>query len=1599
MGQNTPNVPISAVPPITTAAQYQQLNGASPFLAQAAPGQPTIPPSLAPAPSPNQPFDIQQLYNSMQNYYQPLQQPLTLSAPALDDATMSALAQQMLAIQQGHALLNGTQPPNPASVLAKAQAHMSATEIAGKVGQQTWEQMVTDPIHQFLNTWQKDPKAGLLETLGGAAVIGGIIGLEALTGGAATPFIFAAGAALVAPGMISSWADEVQHPSDSNLVKALVNTSTGVLTVGMPGKFIGMAETRANFEANLVRMRNAVDPAQLQKMISGFGGSLKDLSVFHDITKQQELLASKGEEMKAQFEHLNVSMDPDTPGGKLLDMQMRLDSYGAAMAHAEQGDDQETYQLYKDKIEALLAPGESGEKSYGVLRQEVAYHYKFLSQQPYKHVPLMMDYNIASLTPKIVKGLQTDLGRALGFIHQLTNGAGLAEQKVAPALTSVVEMHANSLSGGHPESVTNEVALAHRRMMDAVLGPKRNERPVFEAGKEPDDLWHRASPYEQVEFGLEDPKLWDRLTPEQKLAGQLRGTLDNAFTIGNLKKGLISLALAGRVPRKFGPLDLNAETIEQLFRDPTAPTKGKVLSFERAFQLALDDVNTGEVNFNETRSRFDIFASEYEKEAAYNPETVAFLKDNLGAIAKQRKSYTGSQNWIDLKTRQLAEDPNNPKAKGWLESRDKAQAKLDALKGGGFMEKLMADGLDEATAQKVIDHVAMEGKALKKVKEAMPLNRRMITGDRLFNMTAAAAVFRLHSADFGDLYRGHAHTNNQIINDALLSHKQEGGGEGLLQTQSFLDQIGGKPDIVDSTVFTHGTGEIATKAKNAGYTQIHPQVGNQVDLHYQPALYARDDIAAKIQAAYTNSHSSEELHQGVMRALYKAVSVSKHYIMYSPAWHFLNVAGRTMAFILNDPAVAIPALQTIWGKGNQFWLDPAVRGALEAEFSQFGGRRANRFNVGRAVHRAAREDTGQTTFPGVLRTAAGNMQHAYETQVEDGFWRMVDDFQLMAFQYSKYHLGVKNPGMSVQEIGQISSLYANNLGGMVNPLYMNKMYKSARNLIWFAPSYWATFMRSMMSVAPGADRMSSFLGKYREGAATRFGAVPLKTLSDVGYREAVRMQRSWTMTYLVTAVSAANFLNIILGGRNLWENDEGHMFDINVDRAGSLIGQGPQAKGAATKHAYFSGMPMFRQAMDVANALGLGHDWGFGHQFGDANFQQANHIQQAAMLAGGLLDGIKAQGATKTAAPVQAAYGLLQGETLAGRARGVQRKEGGALGNLGALTAFIPGGSTVERVVSNPGQSVGQDVQSIAGSLSQQYTGLPSIYHLGVEEPPIDDDKMQSWVTQKNALHDSLNNASKQMFAGAIQPIQYERLRQQSVDKLLQLDADTFGASTPTGALSRARLDLEKANGLNRNDLTDSEWAERNDIFQMEWDQALQNASPATRAVWWEAETSQWTDADYLVWEAQQMRQAIMSAIDGQGGQHIRAYQHQIGPLLDIPSAAMRKALETGDPYYYAYRQTLKAMAQSSSLGAFINAFISPYSNTLIEPSQLDATGQQNLASVADSNATLLRPETAQALADEAKARAHSPAVEQAGGKASADPGFRKELADMAGSG
>lgn len=1608
MGQNQP-----AVNPAPTADTPPVQPSTPPLSAPASPGL-GLPTGAAPGTL------IQGVYGSLRDhYYQPLNQQVQLSAPPIDDPTIQALAQQILATQNASGVGTGAIAPDPKSTVAKASQHLSAGEIASKVGQETFQQMIMDPFNQFIDTWKRDPKMGLLETLGGAAVVGTTVALAANPIGAA--IVLGVGAAMVLPGMINGWLNELQHPTDANLVHALVNTATGVITVGTPGKaFAGMGQLRRGFELERAAFKDLIEPRDIaRKWISGLKGSVSELMNV-PIGKQMDVLANLSTTMERQFKRFDVPFDEMTDPGQLLTLTRQMEGLVTAHGQATLAGDEAMMKRLGDQIAEL------GDGSLRHLRLQVARDYNFLPERSFGHIPMWGKIPAGLISAGDWAKVGDHLGTIMGKLDFLIQGHGFANLEVLPSVAKVGEHHAASLSDGHPEYIINETALAEHQIA-ALLGikdeiPKADElTKASDWGSLADEerAWREASPYQQMEFGLENPDHWERLSPQQQVLGQVRVALENGLNIAGYKAGVIPLPGRGGV-RGMLTAVTPEQGVESLSRDPTRPMTGVMHSFSKKYDLAFDE--NGGVTYREKRTRWQQYLDERRKDANYDPEFQAFWQQHGARVNTAIKQFGGLKGQLTFRTGLMKDLPARTKIGRAKQAATVAniQKKLDEGEAT-LRESLLAEGYDQAATDRIVQETFRDPKERTIAKEALPLGRKMMHGQQLVRATIAAAVYRLHAAEYGKFYGSHADTNTQMILQNVIHPKHLDDMGALLQQQEFVNKIGGKPDFLRGNLFRGGIGTEESKARAAGYEQVVPQIGVPEDLHYQPAIYAHKDIAAKIQHAYENSYSSSELHSGIIGALYKGVSTTKHVIMLSPAWHYMNVAGRAIGFILNDPALAIPAMQSIskaLGGTEKTVMDTRLRARLSAEFTANGGKAANTFNVSRALHLFDREDSNQTHWPGVLRTPVGATWHAYESHIENGFWKMVDDLQLAAYQYGKYHLRTadkrtlleklgRKEGSQIgeMEINQLAALYANDIGGMVNPVYMNKMYKHLRNLVWFAPSYWATFTRSLLSLMPGADRMSGFLANERKikllghemnygGGGVRLGAVPLKEISDAGRREAVRMHRSWMITYLATAVTSADILNVMLGGRHLWENDEGHQFDINVDRAASLVGQGPENKGTATKHAYFSGMPFFRQAVDVANALGLGHDYGFGHQFGDQQWQQLDAVHKAMMLGGGLLQGIESQAASKTAAPLQAAYGLLSGETLSGRAKGVQREIKGPFGRFSALSSFIPGGSAVESALTQD-QPLGQAAQSWTGSLLQQYTGLPSIYHLGIEQPAIDDSKFQSWKDQRNTIHDSLKNASAQMFAGQIQPIQYERLRQQSVDKLLQLDTDTFGATTPVGALSRARKELSTANGLDRNDLTDSQWAERNDMFQMEWDQILQASSPESRAAWWETQTSQWTDADYLVWEAQQMRQALMGAIDGQGGQHIRAYQHQIGPLLDIPSTALRTQLEQGDPYYYTYRQVLKQMSQTSSLGAFINAFVSPYSNMMVEPENMTPEQEQALSDSINASATLVRPQTARALAAEAKLRAHSKAVTESGGKALADPAFAAEAEQM----
>lgn len=1502
-------------------------------------------------------------YHAMQSYFGPLSGSAVPAPPQIADPTLQAVADKLNAVATTHPVVSGNTPPSQDSVIARQSANMSAAQIAGAAAKGTWEQAVVQPVQDFIDVWKRDPKAGLMETLGGAALIGGLVGLEALTGGAATPFIFAASAALVAPSIIQSWGDELHNPTDSNLVKALVSTGTGLLTVGVPVKWAqGMQLGRNSLAFALKAKRDWTAPEEVMSaVLTGHPEWRKWIGqTGRPIQEELATLGDRADVIKAQYEQFGISLK-DKNASALLKRTEAMDGLRNAYVAS-------TDPVKREELKAKMLS--YAKEEVLPLRLKVAQHYMFLPQSKMSHIPLNP---IEGIEKGVALRANSEGQAIMGYIRSLGRGhPGLHDVQLSGA--SLIEHSGRDMAAGGSGFLISKINYHHDELLR--------------------HLGIDDGALTKIEHGLEDPEAWAKLTPKQQFYGQMRYMMEGARTQNELRWGTIPNAVAGYLPRLFS----GAEDVPHTagVRDVFASLRGGMFSRSRIWKAAFDSMS-GDINYTE-RSRAEIMAEEERLAGIYKAQQPLrdFLASNMAEVTKARETASGYLRWIE-----------RYKNQGNMTKAAQTHAKLQlhyteqSLKGAKHAEL-----------------VHMPADAFERLKKIAPLQRRLMTGSDLFKASFGSYVYRMEEASLRAAAETHA---NAAIGDLQkLFLKTPLGKYGItMQTPEFLSK-NPLPDFMPESAFAKGVGA------SRGYKEVFRAIGRPGDLHYRPAIYAKDALADEMHKIMDGATTGSEVFSGFSGAVYKTLHGSKRLIMATPFWHAMNVTGRLVAFALEDPVGAKTALSTVWGKG-EFLLNPEERAALETEASQNGLLHANKFEVTNQQHRALKNQDAQSTWPTVLRTLTGPMSHAYQDMLEGGFWKMVDDFQLAAYQLGKHRLSLKLPNEPPAEVGRLAAEYANNLAGMVNPLYMNKVYRHARNLMWFAPSYWATFVRTLVSM-PGSDRLSNFLAAYRGGEFVRFGAVPLKAVSQAGRRELVRMQRSWVMTYLATGIVAADMMNVMLGGRHIWENDPGHMFDINVDNfaswshklpgVGGLSPGGPETlPSGEVRHTYIAAIPFFRQAADVMNALGMGHDWGLGHEFSDQTWQQAGALQKAQMMGGALLDGVRRESSNKLGGIPMAAYGAITGEELSARlGQGVQRQVKGPIGNMTALLNLVPGGLQLQRFFSQQEQlaakyPVGSPqylaaqqqaaqgaAQAIPSALIQQFTGMPSMYHIGPEQAPVDDKTMTNWYQQRNQLYDGLQNASKEVFMGQMTPLDYERKRQQMMDRLIQLDADTFGASSPAAPLAKVRADLAQTYGLDNLGLSNAQWYTRYTQYQSAWDQILQSASPQSRAVWWQAEHSQWTDADYLAWEAKELKKSIASSIDGQGGQHIQAYENQISGLQALPlTTAERLQLEEGDPYYYTYRQVIKAMSRNTALGAFINAFTSPFSETYIMPSGLSADAQAQIHSMAPATSFIVTPEEAQRLAAQAKLLASSPEVTAAGGEAQNTPGFQATTQQLEG--
>lgn len=1553
-------------------------------------GQVTTGGTSTPSPTPyvaagaGTPFDV---YQALQNgYHSPLSQQPTPGPIQLDDPTLQSVADQLNALQATHPVISGKTPPSTDSVIAKQTQHMSAADIAGQVGKETWQQAVMQPVQDFIHVWQTDPKAGLLETLGGAALIGGLVGLEAVTGGAATPFIFAGMAALVAPSMIQSWGDELHNPTDSNLVRALVSTATGLLTVGLPIKWAKGLQLSRQSLAFALRAKKGMTAVQdvIPEILSGNPANRRFIDLKDPIENQLHTLPDRFDAMQAMLKEDGVNLK-DRKVSDLLKRTQALDGLRSAYRKATDPKVREQYkqQMLKYAAEDVLP-----------LRLGVAAHYLYLPQSKFSHIPIGPTEKTAELPKDIQLAMEKHGGEIMGYIQQIGFGhPGLTADHLTAA--SVIEQAGRDMQAGGSGYYIASMRRAHEDM-------------IKKLGVDDEAI-------KKIEIAMEDSSKWNELTGRQQLYGQFRSQMHNAMTLAELRNGTIPLTVAGYVPRMFSGVEDVPHT--QGVRSLMDAMRGSVMSRSRVWQASFDAMS-GDISYTE-RTRQQILDAEQLSGAAQKAQQPLrdYYATNKAEIDKLRNQAGRFTYWYN----RFKKEGNTKRAAEMYAKRELLYT--EAEQKGGMHVQLVRD---------------LTPDQFEKLKKLAPLGRKLVTGKDLFDASTASYVYRMEEASLRAMAGTHANLAITDLQQSFLKMPLSKYGIAI-QSPEFRRSLAVKagidvkkldkmtpakmseyltqflPEFLPETAFMRGVDAAS------GYKQVFRAIGRPGDLHYQPAIFARDDLADEMHKLMAGATSGAEVYSGLFGLLYKGVTGSKRFIMASPFWHAMNVTGRVIAFIADDPIGATTALRTVWGRG-EFLLNPEERAKLMVRFSQAGGVHANRFNVTNHMHRALKNQDGQASWPQGLRTLYGFFGHAYGDMLEGGFWKTVNDFQLAAFQLAEHRFRLKLPNADESEIGRLAAEYANNLGGMVNPLYMNRVYKYLRNFMWFAPSYWATFSRALLSF-PFSDRISGALAQFRGGDYVRLSNLPLKAVSQAGRREYSRAMRSWTLMYLATGVVAADMLNVMLGGRHIWENDPGHMFDINVDNFAQwskplnpLSPGGPQTTpSGAVRHTYWSAIPFFRQTADVMNALGLGHDWGLAHEFSDTTWQQANGMQKGLMAAGALFDGIRREAANKTGGVPQAVYGAATGEELAARmGTGTQRQIKGPVGSLGALLNLVPGGMSLERFWSQEAglanrypvgspeyvaaqqQAAQSAAQSIPSALVQQFTGLPSMYHMGPEQPPVDDSKMQNWYNDRNQLHDALQNASKEVFMGQMSPLAYERKKQQVMDRMIQLDADTFGNTSPAAPLMKARQQLSQDLGLDNLGLSDSQWFARYTQFQNAWDQIVASASPESRSVWWQTEHSQWTDADYLAWEAKELKKSIAAAVDGQGGNYITAYENQISQLEALPlTTAERLKIEQADPYYYTYRQVIQAMSRSSALGAFISAFTSPYSETYIMPEGLSPDQQQQIAQLAPGTASLVTPETAKALAAQAKALAGSQEVTQAGGQASETPAFQQTVQEL----
>jgi hypothetical protein len=810
-----------------------------------------------------------------------------------------------------------------------------------------------------------------------------------------------------------------------------------------------------------------------------------------------------------------------------------------------------------------------------------------------------------------------------------------------------------------------------------------------------------------------------------------------------------------------------------------------------------------------------------------------------------------------------------------------------------------------------------------------------------------------------------------IPSGVLKARTGEVGLAEAAQRADFWQSLGYSPENTPLTVSEEvfSPSRVEQESRDLGYIRIIGGTGRRDSMVYQPAIYAKK---AEGEAFIRDLHQvtdRQQFQNAIGKFLQKGTGITKGVIMYGAPIHSGNMLRRLLTELMTAPQIAVPTMLKIL---HAKFTDPAAYSKAKARYRSHGGVMAYRHNLAMRQHWA--EHDGQDHGPGAKIAHLGRA--VWAGSQEHMVWRVTDDIGLLASLTAEARLEASLPAMSAEVRSMMAARYGSEVAGQNNPLYMSQGWRKWRSLSLFAPSWWASKMRTMLGT--GMSMVPTKMGNLLMKKYPHLDPTRLKSLDMIQRREFIRMQRDQFLMSMTSAMVALDGLNQLFSGHHVWDNPEGRMLDVCFDKYA-------KAQSAESgKSVCMSMLPWVRQELDILSAMGFGHPWGMLHQPSDSAFQQANAADKVGRMAASALDGVHRLGAGRLSPGVNATLeGLLGKDVYAfltsGQSRDIDRKE--------ALLNFVPGGYLIKQAMGTQGQ----DWPQVLGSaVLQSSTGLPSIYETGGERPQgVSQDQYNAYQQQSQRHRQQRAQNSQDLMSGRDDIGRWEQKHFDLLNQIYEDQAITFGNSSPSGVLSKERKAIWDKYHLNDAQPDELRTA-RLDAFNTEWEHTMEHAPEAVKADYWRKEKAQFTDADWLYWYSQQVDHAIMSVIDGHNGDLIRMQKARRAVATEAGfSQADVDALTQSMPELWLYYSYMKQLGSLSPLGALVSAFHSPFSHGLIvqtpeEAAQAQAQGAQG---------PIFTPSTISALEQQAKAAGQSPQAEQEAGQLGQSPQFQQEMA------